>query len=173
MSSTCKQSRHLRFWQLCAHCLWPARHYTTNKCSEKKTHREIIRTLLPKFCWHCIKNSLSLKNGTMWQRIHISITTYISTYITVWHKQFLAWKKILEITLFCVDRKKITPLQRGEKNVNKSKSMTDNVHVNHISHKNIFLEIQSQMCTAAHSTTVTLFRNKMFMLEKMTKQNLL
>ena len=99
MSSTCKQSRHLRFWQLCAHCLWPARHYTTNKCSEKKTHREIIRTLLPKFCWHCIKNSLSLKNGTMWQRIHISITTYISTYITVWHKQFLAWKKILEITL--------------------------------------------------------------------------
>ena len=51
--------------------------------AKKKTHREIIRTLLPKFCWHCIKNSLSLKNGTMWQRIHISITTYISTYITV------------------------------------------------------------------------------------------
>ena len=44
--------------------------------------------------------------------------------------------------------------------------MTDNVHVNHISHKNIFLEIQSQMCTAAHSTTITLFRNKMFMLER-------
>ena len=74
-------------------------------------------------------------------------------------------RRFLKSHFFVLIEKK-SPHCRGEKNVNKSKSMTDNVHVNHISHKNIFLEIQSQMCTAAHSTTVTLFRNKMFMLGK-------
>ena len=36
----------------------------TNLALLIKNDREIIRALQPKFCWHGIKNLLSLKNGT-------------------------------------------------------------------------------------------------------------